>query len=154
MIHHGHEACEIINSKYTTNMRTANPTLKDENGRYYSSKRAWDKYYSRNKDFVAARSNAPEQIENRKKRAQRHRDYINRVKSTCPCVDCGRYYNPWQMDFDHVRGEKKFILAAGSNLGYSMKALKEEMIKCDIVCANCHRNRTYERDPWYLWDQV
>jgi hypothetical protein len=62
----------------------------------------------------------------------------------CPCADCGQRFASYVMDFDHVRGEKAFDI--GHN-AYSrgMKALLLEMSKCEVVCANCHRERTHAR---------
>ena len=64
-----------------------------------------------------------------------------------PCVDCHHTFHPCQMDFDHVRGVK---LACVSTLGGYSGAqrparLVAEMAKCDLVCANCHRLRTFFR---------
>jgi hypothetical protein len=47
------------------------------------------------------------------------------------------------MDFDHVRGEKKFGIAICINRAW--KLLEAEITKCDVVCANCHRIRTRQR---------
>lgn len=49
------------------------------------------------------------------------------------------------MDFDHREGEKKaapipILLRDGATA-----KLEKELRKCDVVCANCHRARTYER---------
>lgn len=60
-----------------------------------------------------------------------------------PCTDCGEVFNPWQMDFDHL-GEKTFDLAY-MKTRVSRKRLLEEIAKCELVCANCHRQRTWER---------
>lgn len=61
-----------------------------------------------------------------------------------PCADCGNTFHHACMDFDHVRGVKKFnISAAGHN--YGIRTILKEVKKCDIVCANCHRLRTYRR---------
>jgi hypothetical protein len=51
------------------------------------------------------------------------------------------------MDFDHRKGEKKKgnlsqLVADGYLCGPSLDA---EVAKCDVVCANCHRERTYRR---------
>ena len=61
-----------------------------------------------------------------------------------PCCDCGNLYSPEVMDFDHRTGvEKKFRLAnAGSK---NPEDVKQEIAKCDVVCANCHRVRTARR---------
>ncbi len=58
-----------------------------------------------------------------------------------PCADCGKRYPHYVMDFDHVRGKKKFNLAWMAIR--SIKNILEEVAKCDVVCANCHRERTY-----------
>ena len=60
-----------------------------------------------------------------------------------PCADCGIQYPSWVMQFDHVRGEKKFDIAQASSA--SEKRLLEEIAKCEVVCANCHAERTYDR---------
>lgn len=60
-----------------------------------------------------------------------------------PCADCGIQYPYYVMQFDHVRGEKKFNLGGGWN--NSIEAIREEIAKCDVVCSNCHAERTYQR---------
>lgn len=45
------------------------------------------------------------------------------------------------MDFDHVRGKKKAGISALAHAG-DLKSLLEELKKCEMVCANCHRIRT------------
>jgi hypothetical protein len=64
------------------------------------------------------------------------------VEKNKPCMDCGREYPPCVMEFDHVRGEKKFEI---SKIKYSVGALRAELAKCELVCANCHRIRTMNR---------
>jgi len=50
------------------------------------------------------------------------------------------------MDFDHVRGKKLFELSVTAILNArSMEAIEAEAAKCDIVCSNCHRIRTFTR---------
>lgn len=48
------------------------------------------------------------------------------------------------MDFDHVRGDK--ISNISDMMGcFGWDAIEQEIAKCDIVCANCHRERTWKR---------
>jgi len=62
-----------------------------------------------------------------------------------PCVDCGNKYAPWIMQFDHLGDEDKVDKI--SRMGtYSWKKVEEEIAKCDLVCANCHADRTYRRN--------
>jgi hypothetical protein len=60
-----------------------------------------------------------------------------------PCADCGKSYHYCVMDFDHVRGEKTGSIAKMAM--QSHKILLDEIAKCDVVCANCHRLRTQFR---------
>ena len=61
------------------------------------------------------------------------------------CCDCGNTYPPYVMDFDHVRGDKNFNLSIAANKRISLDKVKQEIEKCDLVCANCHRVRTFQR---------
>jgi len=67
---------------------------------------------------------------------------MNEIKDV-PCKDCGGRFPPECMDFDHVRGVKRFNIA--QSIHRSWPSLQEEMDKCDIVCANCHRIRSKAR---------
>lgn len=61
-----------------------------------------------------------------------------------PCMDCWGWFEPCQMDFDHRPGTIK-LFAPGEMWKMSWKKLWAEIQKCDIVCANCHRLRTFRR---------
>lgn len=62
-----------------------------------------------------------------------------------PCTDCGIKYPHYVMDLDHVRGTK--VMAVSSFLGRRLGETKllAEIAKCEVVCSNCHRERTYAR---------
>jgi hypothetical protein len=63
-----------------------------------------------------------------------------------PCNDCGQIFGPSQMDFDHRDGTtKRFRLTSGGAMLRPTSMILEEVAKCDIVCANCHRIRTQRR---------
>lgn len=90
-------------------------------------------------------------------RAQYHRSYVwdgaeslrgqkvaiveERKKS--PCADCGGTFPAVCMDFDHVRGVKKTGINQIVAQFWSVDILLEELAKCELVCANCHRIRTH-----------
>lgn len=75
------------------------------------------------------------------KKAER-RAYIDKLKSM-PCTDCGVKYPPYVMDFDHVRGEK--VIKISDMMMTTMEKLKAEVAKCELVCSNCHRERTQKQ---------
>jgi hypothetical protein len=59
-----------------------------------------------------------------------------------PCADCERTFPSVAMDFDHIRGTKKANIAQMMKQSYSLEAILDEIAKCELVCANCHRVRT------------
>jgi len=61
-----------------------------------------------------------------------------------PCMDCGVKYPKVVMDFDHVRGDKKANVSKMVANTVSVETLQKEIDKCDVVCSNCHRLRTYK----------
>lgn len=65
-----------------------------------------------------------------------------------PCVDC-KESNPIVLDFDHVRGTKKDNVGKLARSGSCLDTLKEEIAKCDVRCANCHRKKTAKDFNWY-----
>ena len=46
------------------------------------------------------------------------------------------------MQFDHLK-DKLFNI--GENMLVSLKRLKDEVDKCEVVCANCHAARSWHR---------
>ncbi len=73
------------------------------------------------------------------------RNFINSAKNK-PCTDCGIKYPFYVMDFDHVGGSTKINdIANMVSRNLSISKIQNEINKCQIVCANCHRIRTYKR---------
>jgi hypothetical protein len=59
-----------------------------------------------------------------------------------PCIDCGET-DPVVLEFDHVETKSFDICQA---LPYrSWQSILEEIEKCEVACANCHRRRTARR---------
>lgn len=73
----------------------------------------------------------------------RMRQLLEDAKGTT-CLDCGEDYPPFVLQFDHVRGEKKFTLSVDMASRKSLAAVRAEIAKCEVVCANCHLIRTHE----------
>jgi hypothetical protein len=73
------------------------------------------------------------------------RDRMREAKNI-PCTDCGIQYPYYVMDFDHVDSDNKTInISKIPNYG-SIDKLEKEIAKCEVVCSNCHRERTYQRN--------
>ncbi len=91
-------------------------------------------HYLRNKQYYVAKAHR-----NKKKLDQ----LIKKIKESTPCKDCGQKYPYYVMDFDHRNGEEKKFCIAECRFG--IKTLLKEIEKCDVVCSNCHRERTHQR---------
>ena len=100
-----------------------------------AQRKAQARYFQENKKAIR-------RSQNQKRNAMRRR--IQEIKESSPCADCGIQYPYYMLDFDHVRGEKLFNVASTA-MAASMGALEAEIAKCEVVCANCHRHRTFLR---------
>jgi hypothetical protein len=68
--------------------------------------------------------------------------YLIEFFETHPCIDCGET-DPVVLEFDHLR-DKTF--AIGPQLSTKRwQSILDEIEKCEVVCANCHRRRTARR---------
>jgi len=68
---------------------------------------------------------------------------LNKLRDV-PCADCGRRFPPCVMQFDHRDpASKKYEVTRVLTRAHA--TILEEVAKCDIVCTNCHRDRTYRQ---------
>lgn len=81
---------------------------------------------------------------NRKRQTEAARQYIVMYLRQHPCVDCGES-DAVVLEFDHVRGKKLCSVTAMYRRGFSLSKIKEEIAKCEVRCANCHRRVTAKR---------
>lgn len=70
------------------------------------------------------------------------REWLAAYKTGKPCADCNGVFHHVAMDFDHL-GDK--LLDVSDMIKHGKKKILEEIAKCELVCSNCHRIRTYER---------
>lgn len=90
-----------------------------------------------------------------RRKTKKHKDYIRRKKEdlremvdelkSVPCADCGQSFPPYCMDFDHLEN-KEYEVACLVGSGFSKKRILEEVAKCEVVCAVCHRMRTFAEE--------
>jgi superfamily II DNA helicase RecQ len=68
------------------------------------------------------------------------REYIYQKLIQSVCVDCGED-DISVLEFDHIQ-EKRFSITQMYRDRYSLEALKGEIGRCVVRCANCHRRKT------------
>jgi hypothetical protein len=102
---------------------------KEENRRYYEKNR--EKRYACNE-----------------RQKERIRDFLWSYLETHSCADCGEN-DPIVLQFDHVRGEKKFAVSQAVEKKLGLDRVQSEIDKCEVRCANCHVRKTAkERGYW------
>ena len=97
------------------------------------------RHYEQNKDVMIARA-----YQFKRKLIGEIRLYLVNLKEQTPCGDCGIQYPYYVMQFDHVRGVKLFNVAT-HHFWSSKQVVLDEVAKCEIVCANCHAERTHQQ---------
>jgi hypothetical protein len=99
-----------------------------------------NQHYQDNKVSYGKRSKI-----NRKAIKNRNSALIRSLKKK-PCYDCGGKYSYYVMDFDHLEPKTK-LCNVGRMAGQSIsqKRILAEVAKCELVCANCHREREHRR---------
>lgn len=86
------------------------------------------------------------QCENSRKKKMRDetKAWINALKNQ-PCLDCNLLWPSYVMDFHHREKTKKITTISRAIVNNMNKEkLLEEIKKCDLICANCHRIREYQ----------
>lgn len=94
-------------------------------------------HYHNNKEQYVLRSR-----KYKKKIIKKYIDWL----STKSCVDCGES-DVVVLECDHVRGKKDGQISSMIRL-VSWSKILEELKKCEIRCANCHRRKTAKQLNW------
>ena len=100
------------------------------------SRAAQRRYYERNRELYF--------LKNKRKKEQLRA--IAQERKAQPCADCGESFPYYVMDFDHREGEVKIAHVSRLVSMMNLPQLLDEMDKCDVVWANCHRIRTFNRE--------
>jgi hypothetical protein len=101
-----------------------------------------NRWYANNKDVHGT---------NVRRRTKEYREiakrYVVDILENSSCTDCGDTRIE-VFEFDHVRGAKRANVSKMVSHGYCVDTIQTEIDKCEIVCANCHRLRTFRRHGW------
>lgn len=74
-----------------------------------------------------------------------YQDFFRSLKDG-PCSDCYGRFHPEAMHWDHLPGQVKVMaISAMIKERMSRESILSEISKCDLVCANCHAVRTWNR---------
>lgn len=127
--------------------RKLNPEKAKENQRKNDQKRKGIKRYNpetRQKWYKNKITNADwKEKRNNQSNIRRIKiqEFLREYKLSKGCIDCGYRKHHVALDFDHIKGNKEINVCNAK----SIEQAKREIDKCEVVCSNCHRIRTYER---------
>jgi len=91
-------------------------------------------HYSNNKDIYKDRARA---------NVRRAIVFVQDYLSKHPCIDCGEK-GIVVLEFDHVSGIKETEISKMVRNGLSNKTISNEISKCEVRCANCHKRRHHK----------
>ena len=101
------------------------------------------------KEYIAR----PEALKNHRDRNCKRRrlirqeisEFVKELKDE-PCTDCGNSFPYYVMHFDHLDEDEKVAdVSRLRAVGASKEKILKEVAKCELVCANCHAERTHQR---------
>jgi hypothetical protein len=69
--------------------------------------------------------------------------YLLEYFVTHPCCDCGET-DPVVLEFDHLDPDEKAFTIGTALSHRNWQTILDEIEKCQVVCANCHRRRHYK----------
>lgn len=113
--------------------------FKDPAKRKEYQRRYHEKWYAQHRD------ERKQQVRERRQRIKKEIENLKREKS---CADCGLSGEiaTWALEFHHIDENTKHMNISHMVCnGYSIKRIKEEMEKCEVLCSNCHRTRHYRQ---------
>jgi len=140
---------------YTAKYRQANrESTRARSAKWYLNnlerrKASSEKWYLANRERAHATSNKWRRTNRERVRARsseldkEKREWLNQIKLSAGCVDCGFNTRHEPLQFDHVRGVKRFTI--GQSVDSRKETLLAEIAKCEVRCANCHAIKTAER---------
>ena len=80
---------------------------------------------------------------NKKRRLQKKLQAIEYLGGKC--MDCG-YTDTRALEFDHVKVPRNGAKTTAGYFSGSWERLKKHLEPCELVCANCHSIRTWNRN--------
>ncbi len=71
---------------------------------------------------------------------QETRNKIKYYLQQHPCIQC-KEIDPIVLEFDHLKDKEYNVADMVGKFGWDR--IKKEINKCQVLCANCHRRKTY-----------
>jgi hypothetical protein len=133
-------SCDTTKTRLEFNKNSSKKDGLAHSCRECTNKKAQERYQEDPKKQIEANN------ERRRKNRAFNKENVIKIKEATPCLDCGERHPSYIMDFDHVRGVKLGLVSEMVSNGVPWRHIDAEIAKCDLVCSNCHRYRTFSRE--------
>lgn len=105
------------------------------------------KHYHKNKDAYKDKA-----VKNNLRYIYNARVFVRELKIGNDCSRCGESH-PDVLEFDHLNPKTKRVeISYMTHHAYSIESILEEIEKCVLLCANCHRKKTSLEKEWYQFN--
>jgi len=136
------KVCKSTYDKHRRDITLGSAEWREKNRQYYESHKekvnlAVRRHRKNNPDKVKATL-----AKYRKKHVKEIRTWYYELKSKLKCSNCSEN-NPYCLDFHHVNPELKEFTISQKITRKNKQQILEEIRKCIVLCANCHRKITY-----------
>lgn len=101
-------------------------------------------YYKLNKEY-----HKEQILKNKERYILTAKEFIFEYLKEHPCVDCNEK-DTIVLEFDHITNDKYKNISDMVHNGTSINAIKIEIEKCEVRCANCHRRKTAKQFGWSI----
>lgn len=101
-------------------------------------------------------SNTKVNVSKKKKGTYESQDFLEELqayKENRGCEQCLEMHPHYVLEFDHRPEFKKIDNVYRVYKKFGKDKAWEEVAKCDVVCSNCHKIRTYERSVYGFYDE-
>jgi hypothetical protein len=90
-------------------------------------------------------------LKNKEKIAARYwetREKLNQLKLATGCARCGFNAHPAALDYNHIDPATKSFSVTNVDRGW--ERVQEEIAKCELLCANCHRIHSHDNNHYHV----
>jgi hypothetical protein len=113
-----------------------------KNRRTINGLQSYCKSCSKNKRIQTFKKNIEQELQTRKIYSEKQKQKYIEYKKTLSCNICKE--NRWYvLDFHHIDDNKENNVTSLANGRFSWETILQEIKKCEVLCANCHREKHF-----------
>lgn len=128
------KVCKNCNFNLPIEMFPSSKGIKNNHYLCIECKRLYDRNYHNNRSEFKKKQKQLHQDTRRKNKLELVRNY----KSNLGCCKCGEKDYAC-LDFHHISDDKEIDVGLAASRNWSIERLAQEIAKCIVICANCHR---------------